>query len=1844
MRLPRFLRTGLLATALLATPSWSEVQVVRNDASGVRLVVEVDPRATSGLPHGRAPSGVALPYVAHLLAAPPGASLSVTVRSHDHTVLRGTELPDADSVASELKGDHLRALAHTQYLGRLRGVPAHSLHVYPWQYDGTDLLIHTKLTVDIRFTGATATRPAAQPDRAGAGLRTAFINPPAHGGWTAARPRPARRAAAIAYDPSRPWVRVIVSDDGVFRITPDWLLSAGVDANSIDPRTLALFYLGEAQPVLVRGEQDGSFDDGDELLFPGRYRRATTIHGERDHESEFGPANTYWLTWGGDDAVRFSDRDVAPVHGYTPRDWYDATAHFEEDKVFDVLAAAPDSLADRWFGQQPGRWVQAVDPDRPASGTFVGDLTGLYQDETYDARVTVALQGRVGEDFGDHHTIVSLNGVLLAEDYWSGQTSHVVSAVVPSSTLKQRNRILLQAIADRIRFDQLWFNWFRIDYRRAFHVHPGYIDAATPAAPDGQRITLEGFSSPDVVLFDVAAGNVLTGAHVEAVDSLFVVSFDDASDTATRYIAADASQFLTPVASTDQPSNWRTASAGAEYVIVTPAAFRVAAERLADHRRGDGLKVAVVILQDLFDEFSWGRFDRDAIGDFVSYAYHQWQVRPAMLLLLGDETWDYRGKYTGRRDQQLIPTQYYLARRRGYSPSDFRLSLVDGDDLLADLSIGRLAVDSAEEADAVVDKVISYDDSPPHGDWRSRSLFAANWHAKDEFSGPLDSMAVRYTEPLGLQSVRLYAEDEAPLPNPVGQRFVSELNRGALVANFSGHGAAGTMQYLFTTQQREWDYLSQVRNGGRLPLVMALSCLNGLFTDPHTEGLSELFTEWPHGGAIAYISATAISFTSQNALLQEGLYSQFFNPEDSGAQGTDARETRFGPVLDIAKARLLAAHPGWVDVPQTMQLTGDPAQRLALPPGPDYAAVRVDVSPSPAVRGQSAQVSVVLANHTRLGPAGPLVTLLGRSSDGVVDTLLRQLRPPFAGVDTITIDWPVPGPGPGSGSADYDLQLFVDADNAINELDESNNQTAVSLRLVDAPLAAPFLPAEGASVAEPTLQALMPMALVSAQDGISAPRATFALSADPTFPDSSTHVSAPVVSLAGRATHTFDRPSGATDLFWRVRVEGDAVTSIWSPARTLRLVDELDANHNDAVWQQHGRGLMLGQMQSLELQDTGLVFAAEPQPFRPAQNTREDGFTVLDLPGAGVVATDGAYLYAKRWFNDASTIYAGTDRFTRIGTGLGGTIRGGYYGVLSDSTTAGISATYHGDGYIYSDSGHLFELERIDPQTGKLDTVSVPEGLLDWSSGRVISDAGRASGQVLHAMITSDGHQIYNVSMSSSAGTRVGWGVRVFDVDADGWHLQREFVIPPTETGFTFRWTDGIFADGDNIYLMEFDGKRRIRAVRADDGTFVDEWTSDQDVTRVISGQYDWTNDRVWLGDLHGSGLFRYRRSDGPPGGQLTSPAIGPAAAWTSLRIDAVGVRVIVQGGNSKDQWTTVDSLISGDQLDLSHIDAQRYRHLRLIAHVDSSSQAQLSSWSTNFVPASDLEITDVRLIPDTESFEVHVAVRNRGSTAAPVTRLDLLTRSGRELLARDVPSLSPGDTALVQFVTTSAMRAEALRVWLRTDASDADAGNDRADVPDSDLPGAGAVVARTWPQGQRLYSGDAVSAGQAILLQATTSAQLIIQVDGEDRLADTSWVEATGARATLRLEGGHRQLTAHPRGYTDQQIALTLDVRNALAVTNALVVPNPVGSDGALFTAFLSQAAEIRVDIYSVSGRRIHQLEPISAEAGFVSVAWNGRDGAGGALAAGAYLYVISARSADARADRRGALVVAPQ
>ena len=1783
-----------------------------------------------------------LPFLARLVAAPPGARLAVEVVDAEWVEQQEVELipvpavpPDASDPPTyapnpEAYAQNLFLPAESvlsTYSGVLRGTTAHALRIYPFQYNPARQILRacTRLRVRIRFAGGRRPRSALRSAAAReAPLFDAFLNPAQAATWSS-HDRAPKTTAVDWYDLALPWIKVHVDEDGLYCIDPDWL-KRYVDPAEIDPRTFRLFYLGEELALLARGQEDGRFDAPDCLIFPGRLRRDN-----RDFGSLYGPRNTYWLTWGGTPGKRFAERSGAPLDGYPEERSFWTTVHAEVDKEYDPLLDVPDIERDHWFWQL----VKGTHPTKPGSGVYPGILQYPDLDQDYVARVRVALHG--GTNLA-HHTVAKLStGHIIADSIWGvrreGQIELLVDSEVPSTALRDSiNRVVVQVYADQEKFDWVYMNWFEIDYRRRYRTADGYLEfLQSPSS--GHRISIAGLRDTRVELLDVVRGIRFTDLQIDSTQGEVRATFEDRSPAETRYVIADRQALKRPRGELDTLTAWRHSDNRADYLIIAHPSLLRQARQLADHRRASGLEVEIASTKDLYDEFTHGRVDRRAIADFIRYAYHQWTRRPAYVLLLGDDTYDYRRILGGV--PAFVPAPYYQSRGRGEAPSDFLYTLVDGDDLLPDLALGRLAASNGGEAEQAVAKIIRYDREPESGDWRSRVIYLANYHPQNTFTDPNDSLAARYTEPWGLTSVKVYNPDESPFPNVTGRAFLDAINDGAVLLNFNGHGSAGTIQFVFSLASsilNEWDYLSLVRNGGRLPLMLALSCLNGMFVNPQEESVGEVFTTM-EGGAIAYISASAKSFPSQNDLLSDFMYERFF----------EHQELAFGPVLNAAKSQILAAHPeigsGWEEVALTMQLFGDPAQELALPHHPDYAAHDLRLADEEVFGHATVQVEAQLRNSGRRTADSLQTVVLGYAAGTPLpDTLFAAVLPPLTAPADLSFTWTT---GPRRGP--YHLELRVDPEDRIAELDEQNNLLTLDLEILEPLSAEPVFPAPGATIGpeELRLQAAVPL-----EGGPFS--CEFSLSTEPDFPAASTLVSAPIPAVDGAAAYPLDVIDPELSLYWRsyfwkVRLHSPGAVSSWSPLRTFRFSPTAES----PTWHQEGIQLHAAVSDSLVLEEGGLTLSPEPLPFRPSSATREDGFTVLGLAGAGVLCTDGTLVYAKRWYNDNSTVYPGDDFFTHVGTGSGDYHRTGHYGQLADSTTAGISATYHSDGYIYSESGHAFELERLSVATGALDTVAVHLGLLEWKSGQVEDG---------HSLITSDGRFIYNVSMSSQKGARTEWGVRVFD-PARNWALVREFTSPPTENGFTFQWTDGILADGRRLYLIEYGGQRRIRMIDAFDGRFLDEWTSDQDTTRIISGQYDWINNKVWLGDLLGSAVFRYTGMGYVDSAAALSAPIGPAARWERLQLDGeatdsghLQADLLVRRA---DRWAAHPDFVGlspGTAIDLSRLDAGAYPQIRLRARLRGGHQnTRLRSWSVDFAPRPSLRLSRAEGKRAGTGLGIDLQVRNLSSFAVSDAFVRL-ERSDQNLLLREHPlaPLAPGETRQVHLDSLD-IPPPGVRLFaqVKSGQPDAQPADDRQEV--LLLFGGRAPLAfASWPDGHAFLSGDPLRPGQALIVAApgVPGGRLELTADGDPAMPDSTLdpFPDIGPRLLYRpqLPAGRHLLQARlvRDGEELGLRELVFQLGDELTLANPLIYPHPV-RDQTAFTYVLSHDAEVRVEIFALSGRLVRRLGPEPQTAGFRQLAWDVRDADGRRLANGAYLYLLHARRGAEEAIHRGPLAI---
>ena len=156
----------------------------------------------------------------------------------------------------------------------------------------------------------------------------------------------------------------------------------------------------------------------------------------------------------------------------------------------------------------------------------------------------------------------------------------------------------------------------------------------------------------------------------------------------------------------NHPTGWHGRQNGADLVIISPEIFRESLAPLKALRESQGISVALVDIEDIYDEFSYGMKTPQAVKDFLHRARSAWQRPPRFVLLVGDASFDPRD-YQGYGSFDFVPTKLVETAYLETASDDW---LVDfDDDGLPDLAIGRLPVRTVEEARIVVSKIVGYE-------------------------------------------------------------------------------------------------------------------------------------------------------------------------------------------------------------------------------------------------------------------------------------------------------------------------------------------------------------------------------------------------------------------------------------------------------------------------------------------------------------------------------------------------------------------------------------------------------------------------------------------------------------------------------------------------------------------------------------------------------------------------------------------------------------------------------------------------------------------------------------------------------------------------------------------------------------------------------------------------------------------------------------------------------------------------------------------------------------------------------------------------------------------------------
>jgi hypothetical protein len=347
----------------------------------------------------------------------------------------------------------------------------------------------------------------------------------------------------------------------------------------------------------------------------------------------------------------------------------------------------------------------------------------------------------------------------------------------------------------------------------------------------------------------------------------------------------------------NRPSAWHVAGEGADLLIIAHRSLLSAVEPLRSVRERQGLKVAVVDVESVFDEFSFGAKDPQAIRDFLAYVKDTWSRPPRYLLLVGDASYDPRN-YLGYGSVDLVPTKLvdttYLE-----TASDDWFTDFDGDGI-GDIPVGRLPVQTFWQAKTVVDKIVAYDGSAK----LVRVLLVADANDKDnDFEGL--SAQVRAVLPSTVWVAEVF---RGQLGDGLAKlHFMNGIDLGQTLINYVGHGSVQVWHGDLLTSEE-----ARALRNDWFPFVASMTCLNGFFQDPQAESMAEALVVAP-AGAVAVWASSGLTESAPQGLIDEALVRLLFS----------------GTPITLGDATLAAKTATKdLDVRRTWILFGDPTTRL----------------------------------------------------------------------------------------------------------------------------------------------------------------------------------------------------------------------------------------------------------------------------------------------------------------------------------------------------------------------------------------------------------------------------------------------------------------------------------------------------------------------------------------------------------------------------------------------------------------------------------------------------------------------------------------------------------------------------------------------------------------------------------------------------------------------------------------------------------------------------------------------------------------------------------------------------
>ncbi len=298
-------------------------------------------------------------------------------------------------------------------------------------------------------------------------------------------------------------------------------------------------------------------------------------------------------------------------------------------------------------------------------------------------------------------------------------------------------------------------------------------------------------------------------------------------------------------------------------LCIMPDEFANAFQTYADWKRKTGIDIHITKFSDI---------DANAnnpvkIKNHIADAYHNWDVPPTYVLIIGDEG--------------VFPSKIMYYDNYSYANEDYFVE-VDGDDYFPEMMIGRLTNDDVDGLKIMLNKFKKYEKEPytTNPNWFKKGICCSNNFYTSQVK------TKRFTAKVMMEDGGFTSVDTLMSNGEWGSGCSMDLtdiknaiNQGRSFLNYRGEGwaegwAASCYQFQYTD-------VETLNNGEKLTFVTSIGCGVAMFnatdmTNCFGETWLEMGTIDQPKGAIAFVGPTSNTHTTYNNRIDKGIYVGMF--------------------------------------------------------------------------------------------------------------------------------------------------------------------------------------------------------------------------------------------------------------------------------------------------------------------------------------------------------------------------------------------------------------------------------------------------------------------------------------------------------------------------------------------------------------------------------------------------------------------------------------------------------------------------------------------------------------------------------------------------------------------------------------------------------------------------------------------------------------------------------------------------------------------------------------------------------------------------------------------------------